>query len=367
MKILNMKKITYSFKITVVCVFLLAPLKYGLAQEQAIRAGSAGASELLINPFGRSSGWGTANIASVSGLEGQYSNVAGLASTEKTELIFTQTSWLQYGNELFNPNESVSSISAFGFSQKIGESGVIGLGVMSMNFGDIEITTVDMPDGGIGTFSPRFMNIGASYAHVFSNSIQGGATVRMISEQISDVSANGVAFDAGIQYRTGDQDRLKFGISFKNWGPRMSFSGDGLSFRGIIPGGSDDDYKMTVEQRGSYFDLPALFNIGMSYDINMINHRLTGAGTFTSNSFQKDQYRLGGEYSYKEYFMLRAGFVYEEGLLDFDTRTTAVVGPTAGFTVELPIDNESTFGVDYSYRYTTPFKGCHAIGCRIDL
>ena len=41
----------------------------------------------------------------------------------------------------------------------------------------------------------------------------------MISEQISDVSANGVALDAGIQYRTGVQDELKFGISFKNWGP----------------------------------------------------------------------------------------------------------------------------------------------------
>ena len=364
---LNMKKITHSFKITIVCAVLLLPVKYGFAQEQAIRAGSAGASELLINPFGRSSGWGAANVASVTGLESQYSNVAGLASTEKTELIFTQTSWLQYGNELFNPNESVSSISTFGFSQKIGESGVMGLGIMSMNFGDIEITTVDMPDGGIGTFSPRFMNIGASYAHIFSNSIQGGATIRMISEQISDVSANGVAFDAGIQYRTGDQDKLKFGISFKNWGPRMSFAGDGLSFRGIIPGGSDDDYKMTVEQRGSYFDLPALFNIGMSYDINLINHRLTGAGTFTSNSFQKDQYRLGGEYSYKEYFMLRAGFVYEEGLLEFETRTTAVVGPTAGLTIELPMGNGSTFGVDYSYRYTSPFKGCHAIGCRIDL
>ena len=115
-----------------------------------------------------------------------------------------------------------------------------------MNFGDIEITTVDMPDGGIGTFSPKFMNIGVSYAHIFSNSIQGGATARMISEQISDVSANGIAFDAGIQYRTGEQDQLKFGIAFKNWGPRMSFAGDGLSFRGIIPGGSDDDYKMTT-------------------------------------------------------------------------------------------------------------------------
>jgi len=360
-----MKKITHCLKIAVVSAVLLLPAKEGFSQEEAIRAGSAGASELLINPYGRSSGWGAANVAGVSGLEGQYSNVAGLASIEQTELIFSQTSWLQYGNELFNADQSVSSISTFGFTQKVGESGVMGLGVMSMNFGDIEITTVDMPDGGIGTFSPKFMNIGVSYAHVFSNSIQGGATVRMISEQISDVSANGVAFDAGIQYRTGDQDELKFGIAFKNWGPKMSFSGDGLSFRGIV--GSSDDYKMTVEQRSSYFDLPALFSIGISYDILLSDNRVTCAGAFTSNSFQKDQYRIGTEYSYKEYFMVRAGYVYEEGIGDIETTSTALTGPTAGFTVELPMGNGSTFGVDYSYTDTDPFKGSHAIGCRINL
>ena len=363
-----MKNVTHYLKITVIALVLFSLPKQSLSQEQAIRTGSAGAAELLINPWARSSGWGSSNIAGVVGLESQYSNVAGLASTEKTELLFTQTSWIQYGKELFNADESFSNISAFGFSQRVSESGVIGLAVMSMNFGEIEITTENKPEGGIGTFSPRYMNIGASYAHVFSNSIQGGATVRMISEQISDVSASGFALDAGIQYRTGEQDELKFGIAFKNWGPRMSFNGDGLSFRGVKPGGLDEDYKMTMEQRGSYFDLPALFNIGMSYDIRFRqHHRLTGAGTFTSNSFQLDQYRLGGEYAYKDYFMLRGGFVYEEGVFDFDTRRTAVVGPTAGFTMELPLGDGSTFGVDYSYRYTVPFNGCHAIGCRIDL
>ncbi len=365
-----MKKINHCLKGAVISTVLLLSVMDGIAQEQAIRSGSAGAAELLINPFSRSSGWGSANVAGVVGLEGQYSNVAGLASTEKTELIFSQTSWLQYGNELFNADESVSSISTFGFSQRVSESGVLGVGVMAMDFGDIEITTVDMPDGGIGTFSPKFMNIGASYAHVFSNSIQGGFTLRMISEQISDVSANGVALDAGIQYRTGVQDELKFGISFKNWGPRMSFSGDGLSFRGIV--GSADDYKMTIEQRSSFFELPSLFNIGMSYDILLTDHRFTCAGTFTSNSFQKDQYRLGTEYSYNDYFMARIGYVYEEGqanriLGNSESMTTAFTGPTAGFTIELPMSGGSTFGLDYSYIDTNPFKGCHAIGCRIDL
>ena len=71
---------------------------------------------------------------------------------------------------------------------------------MSMDFGEIEITTVELPDGGLGTYSPKFMNMSFLYARIFSNSIYGGATVKIISEQISNVGASGVALDAGIQY-----------------------------------------------------------------------------------------------------------------------------------------------------------------------
>ena len=357
----NMKEINRLIKLILVFVLSFFSTFSFAGNEQ--RAGQAGASELLINPWARSSGWAGANVAGVRGLEGIYSNVAGLAFVEKTELIFSQTSWLQYGSKMFDANSSVSSISTFGFAQKIGESGVIGLAVMNMNFGDIEITTVDLPDGGIGTFSPRFMNIALSYSKIFSNSIYGGMTVKMISEQISNVGANGIALDAGIQYVTGAKDNLKFGISLKNVSPRMSFSGDGISFRNYL----NPDYEMTVEQRSSEFELPALLNIGLSYDVNVNVHRLTGAGTFTSNAFQKDQYRLGAEYSYKEYFMVRVGYTYEDGLNDDDLRTTALRGPSAGFTIELPMGNGSTFGLDYSYRHTDPFQGSHAIGARINL
>lgn len=324
------------------------------------RAGQAGASELLINPWARTSGWGGANVASVRGLEGIYSNVAGLAFTKKTEIIFSNTQWLKIGQE------AVSNISAFGFSQKIGESSVLGFSVMSMGFGDIEITTTANPSGGIGTYSPSLMNMSVSYAQIFSNSIYGGVTVKVISEQISNVGASGVALDAGIQYVTGNKDNLKFGISLKNVGPRISFTGDGLSFRGIV--GDADDYKMTVEQRSSELELPALLNIGLSYDVNINRHRITGAGTFTSNSFQKDQYRIGGEYSYREMFMVRMGYNYEKGIGSISTNTTALRGPSAGFTIELPMGvNGSTFGLDYSYRHTDPFQGSHSIGARINL
>tara|TARA_B100000401_G_C52812324_1_gene724528 strand:- start:2758 stop:3846 length:1089 start_codon:yes stop_codon:yes gene_type:complete len=358
--IIDMKEIN---KLVRPVLLIFALISFNIYAGNPQRAGQAGASELLINPWARTSGWADANVAGVKGLEGVFSNVAGLAFTEKTELIFTQTSWLQYGSKMFSANDAVSNISSFGFSQKIGESGVLGLSIMSMDFGEIEITTVDLPDGGIGTYSPRYMNIGFSYARIFSNSIYGGATIKMISEQISNVGANGLAIDAGIQYITGEKDNLKFGISLKNVGPRMSFTGDGLSFRQYV----DPTYEMTVEQRSSEFELPALLNIGVSYDVNILRHRLTGAGTFTSNSFQKDQYRLGCEYSYKDIFMIRTGYTYEEGIRDPSTRTTALRGPSGGFTVELPMRNGTTFGLDYSYRHTDPFQGSHAIGARINL
>ena len=94
-------------------------------------------------------------------------------------------------------------------------------------------------------------------------------------------------------------------------------------------------------------------------------------------SFQKDQYRLGVEYSYKEILMLRGGYVAEDGIMNSkksaeensldNYRTTALRGPSAGFTLELPMGNGSTFGLDYSYRHTNPFQGSHSIGARINL
>ena len=58
------------------------------------RAGSAGATELLINPWAKSSSWGSAGISSVNGLEAIFLNVAGLAYANPTEIQFSRTNWL---------------------------------------------------------------------------------------------------------------------------------------------------------------------------------------------------------------------------------------------------------------------------------
>lgn len=320
------------------------------------RAGQAGATELLINPWARSSGWAGANSASVRGLEAMFLNVAGTAFTQKTELLFART---QYVADI--------AINAFGFTQRIGATSVMGLALMSMNFGEIPVTTVEMPEGDGSTFSPQFINIGLSYAHEFSNSIFGGAVVKLITENgTSDVTATGFALDAGIQYVTQGQ-KLKFGISMKNVGTPMKFGGAGLSFRGDEPGG---DYNMTLLQRSESFELPSLINIGVSYDFSLTeHHRLTPAVTFTSNSFTNDQYIAGLEYGFKNLFMLRCGYTYERDIEDFeDNRMTFFTGLCGGVTFQVPLNKKgSTIDIDYSYRATNPFNGLHSIGARINL
>lgn len=154
----------------------------------------------------------------------------------------------------------------------------------------------------------------------------------------------------------------------------MKFSGDGLSFKTPVPTSTQNN-TMTVDQRAAQYELPSLLNIGAGYDFYLkkdsvfnTTHRLTAMGTFTSNSFSKDQFRLGVEYGWKNMLMVRAGYCYEKGITNLTDRTTAFTGPSAGFTVEMPFGkNKSTFALDYSYQATNPFNGTHAIGARINL
>ncbi len=322
------------------------------------RAGSAGATQLLINPWARSTGWALANTSTLRGVESMFGNIAGLAHTHKTELVFSSTRWLE---------GSGTKISAVGFGQKLGESSVLGISAMSMSFGDIPVTTVNQPEGGLGTYSPTNSNIALSYAKEFSNSIYGGMTVRVVSENIANVRSQGMCFDAGIHYVTGPTDNVHFGISLKNVGPPMRFSGDGLAVQGLLTSGSD---QLTLEQRSERFELPSQLNIGAAYDFNFGElSRLTIAGNFTSNAFTRDQFTLGAEYAFKKMFHLRGGYMYEDGITSDEDRSTVFTGPSAGVSIDLPFGAEkvSAFAIDYGYRATNPFGGVHSIGLRVSL
>lgn len=363
---MNMKNLKLS-------IILLMTLGYSInvIAGNEDRAGEAGASQLLINPWTQSVGWGGANTASVIGLEAMSMNIAGMAFTRKTEVLVNHKRYL---------SGSGIGVNSFGLSQRVGETGVIGISLMSMSFGDIDRTTVDLPEGDGSTFSPKFTNLDIGYAKSFSNSIYGGLSVKLITESIANVSTKGYAFDAGIRYVTGDNDQIKFGIALKNVGPTMKASGDGLSFDEQNDN-AGFDIQSTQDHRAASFQLPSLLNIGASYDFYIsptidstsneisADHKVTLAGNFTSNSFTKDQYRVGLEYSFRSMFELRGGYVLEQGTwFSSEKRTSAYTGPAFGASFIAPFGkNGTTFGIHYAYQMTENFSGTHSIGLRIDL
>jgi len=362
-KITNMKNI-YSLLFGIFLAGLMVLPMDKVSAGNKDRSGQAGAPELMIDPWARSSGWGSVNTSNAYGLEAMYANIAGTALTKGTEIIFSYTDYLQ-GADI--------KIMNFGFSQKLGvNKGVLSLAIMSMNFGEVNITTTNSPEGNLGTFKPNLLNINLAYSKAFSNSINGGLNIKIISESIADASATGIALDAGVQYITGDKDQIKFGVALKNIGPTMKFTGDGLSFRAVIPTHGNDNDLFTVDTRSETFEMPATLRIGASYDFLIGDmHRITLAGNFTSNSFTKDQFTLGLEYALKPYFAIRAGYTYQDGIFSSSVadRGTVFTGLNAGFSVFVPFnkEKETGIGIDYSYRSTNPYSGTHCVGLKLNF
>ncbi|MEZ4830312.1 MAG: PorV/PorQ family protein [Bacteroidia bacterium] len=354
-------------KILLITILIIASVPV-FAQPE--RVGQAGAQELLINTMPRSSGLNGIDIASSDGIESSMVNPAGVAKTTGTELLFSHALWL-VGTDI--------RVNSFGFSQSLGESGsVLGVQVNSFSLGEFVRTTVDQPDGTLGTFSPTYLNLGLTYARKFTDRIHVGFTTRIVHESTPEVIANGVAFDAGIQNRAGEKERLKLGIALRNVGPNMRFGGDGLA--GRVPIETNNKYTSTINIPTAKFELPTSLSMGGSYDLFMgTSNTVSVTAAFISNSFYNNQGGLGLSYKYKEFVILRGAFLYENGIFEeiYNGRYNAHTGISTGATFQVPFktgrfDNAgnedfSSFSLDMSYRTSNPFGGTFVFGARIDI
>lgn len=349
LNIKHMKKYFYTF---IFICFAGASVIAGNPDRQ----GEAGAAELLLNPWARSAGLHSMTTASVSGVEAMRINVAGLSRIGKGELTVANTR-LYEGSDI--------GINALGFATKVGSSGAFGISLVSMDFGDIPVTTTAQPEGTGATYSPSFFNLGIGYAYTYENKISVGVLFRAISETLPDVSASGFAIDAGVQYVSGDKDEFKLGIGLRNIGSPMQYTGEGLTFRAEVPD-PDEPYDITAEVRAEDFELPSLLNIGVSYDFYFgETNYLRAIANFTSNAFARDDIGVGAEFSFRDLVTLRAAYKHA---LDGGAGISGnlYTGLSGGVSIDVPLkraDNKIV-GIDYAYRATTPFRGTHNFALR---
>jgi outer membrane protein OmpA-like peptidoglycan-associated protein len=345
------------------------------------RKGEAGALELNINGYARSAGFWDLNVAGVKGLEAERLNPAGVGYTQSTEIIASYTSWL---------TGSGVNIVQGGFATRF-KSNAVALSINALNFGGIDKTTTALPEGDGSVFKPTFINIGLSYAKNFSlgsnkvmgdNLITGGITLRLVSEIVGNVTATGFAFDAGLQYTTGKKENVHFGVSLRNVGTSMKFTGDNLAYIGLAEAGN---YQVTYTQRTNTFELPTQLNMGISYDWYLGRkveispkkftqfYRLTFLGQYTANAFGNDNWGLGAELAIREIFMIRTAYRFENGIFNGESSSTAYNGFAAGMTINVPFKKDNSgpsLALDYGFRMTslaTNFAHTHTVGLRLNI
>ena len=250
-----------------------------LVLGQNSRMGSASSTQLLVVPSAKHlSGGGAA--ATATGMDATFWNPAGLAMSENSvDAIFSNR---QYFADIDN--------SFFGIATDIGDY-KMGVNIRTFNIGDINETTVFYPDGTGQVFTPNFSILGASFARKLSENTSVGLNANLIREGFGRVSASGVAYDLGVQYKgLLGREGLDVGFVLKNFGSPLKYDGEGL---GVMASPVDGDrpieyYKVDAAS----FDLPFVFDMGLS-------HNIAGADigvTYTSNYYSTDELKLNVGY-----------------------------------------------------------------------
>ena len=306
-----------------------------LVLGQNSRMGSASSTQLLVVPSAKHlSGGGAA--ATATGMDAIFWNPAGLAMSENSvDAIFSNR---QYFADIVN--------SFFGIATDIGDY-KMGVNVRTFNMGDIDETTVWYPDGTGQVFTPNFSILGATFARKLSDNTSVGINVNLIREGFGRVAANGVAYDLGVQYRgLLGREGLDVGFTMKNFGSPMKYDGEGL---GIMASPVDGDrpveyYKLDA----AAFDLPFVFDMGMSYNI-------AGADigvTYTSNYYSTDELKLSVGYALEGLCSVGVGLQSSGKSQEIDDTDDWYTNPADGVSFGVSIDMSRFVGMNLSVDYS---------------
>ena len=317
--------------ITSIVIIVVSSLVLG----QNSRMGSASSTQLLVVPSAKHlSGGGAA--ATATGMDATFWNPAGLAMSENSvDAIFSNR---QYFADIDN--------SFFGIATDLGDY-KMGVSVRTFNIGDVDETTVFYPDGTGQVFTPNFSILGATFARKLSDNTSVGLNANLIREGFGRVAATGVAYDLGVQYRGFlGREGLNVGFAMKNFGSPMKYDGEG---RGVMASPVDGDrpveyYKIDA----AAFDLPFVFDMGLSYNI-------AGADigvTYTSNYYSTDELKLSVGYALEGLGSVGVGMQSSSASQEIDDTDDWYTNPADGVSFGASLDMSRFVGMNLSVDYS---------------
>ncbi|HUU28692.1 MAG TPA: PorV/PorQ family protein [archaeon] len=183
---------------------------------------------------------------------------------------------------------------------------------------EMEITTIESPNGTGRTINAYDFQMGGSFAYNFSDRFTAGLNMKYVHQDVYfNVSGNAFAIDAGAVYHTEFMDReIKIAFAIQNLGTNITMRGPNLLYKvppeqigGEYPMGytdysTDPDALPRREARWAYrqthtYRLPTVVKLAGSYNLftsNKVNW--LAAGELWRNSNIPMSYSAGTEVSY---------------------------------------------------------------------
>ncbi|MCB1048504.1 MAG: PorV/PorQ family protein [Calditrichaeota bacterium] len=317
----------YSFP--VVTGVMLPLLLAGPALAGITRVGTTAAPFLTIGLGSRALGMGGAYTGVAMDASCLYWNPGAAAVLEKSEALLVQTQYL-----------ADTDLNFFGLVTPAGERSSVGLSMTYLDYGELEVTTVEEPEGTGEFFRSSDLALGLTYSTRFTDRFSIGFTGKFVQQKIWHESASSVAFDVGTRFRT-DFHNLVLGMGIYNVGMDMEMGGtDLLLGHDLDPNQGGDNPAVPVNLDLYAWPLPITFRMGASmYLIENPEYSLLVAADASHPVDNSESISVGGEYGYKNRFFLRGGW-HNLFLTDLEG------GLTLGGGLELPVFSAGTLCVD---------------------
>jgi len=262
------------------------------------KRGTTAASFLGIGMGARSMAMGSSFVAIADDPTSVYWNPAGLVKVPGTQLVFDHTLWI-----------ADISYSFFIFTQSLGDYGTIALSFTNSNIGEMDVNTVDEPDGTGQVFTAKDMAFSFGYGLSLTDKFSIGFNPKIIYQSIWDTRAIAIALDMGVLYDT-PFDGWTLGASISNYGTKMKLDGNStLVLYDPDRDNSGNNDKIPASMSTDYWDLPLNFKVGVSFlalkdDINKLI--LSAEASHPSDNYES--VNVGGEYVYGDFLSLRGGY-----------------------------------------------------------
>ncbi|MCD6206279.1 MAG: PorV/PorQ family protein [Candidatus Marinimicrobia bacterium] len=349
----------YSKQLTAILIALLIVAPRLVAKNSPNRVGTTASNFLELGYDPQGIAMGEACVSTVDNLSSVYWNPAGLAFMKKNEVFFAYQPWLV---------ETQTYIASAGVV--VPNIGTFAASAMGINYGEMEVTTMELQEGTGETFTPSDLAVNFSYGKELTSWFGFGATIKYIHSSIYHCSANAVAADFGVIINTGyfspsdKKDGMRIGMSLTNYGTRMRYSGlDMMRSIDIAPDEAGNYKDIKVQYLTDTWEIPLVFRIGVSLNpIVTTVHRLTVSMDALHVNNNNESLNFGAKYTLNvpgaAKLFLRAG--YRSIFLE-----NSEFGPTFGGGILLQSMHGNAIQIDYAFRDIGILGNTNAMGLSV--